>query len=70
MARSTSLEIVSEGVNALVIPKDDPASLARAIVRMMDDEKMRTSFGRAATAAVTPFRLDNALRAWDATVGW
>ena len=64
------LDIVSDGVDALVIPKEDPAALARAIVRLMDDEALRASFRRAAPDAVVPFRFEHALRVWDEAIAW
>jgi glycosyltransferase involved in cell wall biosynthesis len=39
-------EYVQDGITGLLVPPRDPASLAQAIVCLIQDEKMRTSMGK------------------------
>jgi glycosyltransferase involved in cell wall biosynthesis len=39
-------ELVTDGDTGLVVPAGDPASLARALVRLLEDEPLRTRLGR------------------------
>ena len=43
-----SERIIEDGVTGLLVPKDDPKSLADAIVRLLADEKTREVVGRSA----------------------
>jgi glycosyltransferase involved in cell wall biosynthesis len=45
-------EIVADGETGLVVPSRDPRSLARAIVRLIEDEALRWRLGRAAALHV------------------
>jgi glycosyltransferase involved in cell wall biosynthesis len=45
-------EIARPGVNALLVPRDDPSSLADAIARMTGDNELRRRFGQASRAIV------------------
>jgi glycosyltransferase involved in cell wall biosynthesis len=40
-------EIAREGVNALLVPPDDPEALAKAIETLMNDRDLRARFGKA-----------------------
>ena len=42
------LEFVTDGQNGLVVPHDDAAALARAMLRLQNDPQLRTSLGLAA----------------------
>ncbi|MBI2713822.1 MAG: glycosyltransferase family 4 protein [Rhizobiales bacterium] len=46
-------EIARHGVNALLVPPDDPQALANAIEILMKDRDLRLSFGRAGRQLVT-----------------
>jgi glycosyltransferase involved in cell wall biosynthesis len=46
-------EIARHGVNALLVPPDDPQALANAIETLMKDRDLRLSFGRAGRQLVT-----------------
>ena len=54
-----------DGRNGLVVPADDPASLARAIRRLHDEAALRARLGSAAFEDVRPYTAD----AWAAGVG-
>jgi glycosyltransferase involved in cell wall biosynthesis len=45
-------EIARHGVNALLVPPDDPEALAHAIATLMNDRDMRIRFGRASRQIV------------------
>ena len=45
-------EIARHGVNALLVPPDDPEALAHAIATLMNDPDMRIRFGRASRQIV------------------
>jgi glycosyltransferase involved in cell wall biosynthesis len=45
-------EIARHGVNALLVPPDDPEALAHAIAILMNDREMRIRFGRASRQIV------------------
>jgi glycosyltransferase involved in cell wall biosynthesis len=45
-------EIARQGVNALLVPADDPAALANAIETLMQDRDLRLRFGRASRQLV------------------
>ncbi len=45
-------EVARAGVNALLVPPDDPAALARALERLAGDAALRRRFGRASRALV------------------
>jgi len=43
-------DFLVEGENALLVPPGDPAALAEALKRLIDDDRLRESLGRAARA--------------------
>jgi glycosyltransferase involved in cell wall biosynthesis len=45
-------EIARDGVNALLVPADDPGALAAALERLADDAALRRRFGEASRALV------------------
>jgi alpha-maltose-1-phosphate synthase len=45
-------EIVQHGATGLLVPPDDPAALADALRRLVDDAALRTRMGRAARARI------------------
>jgi len=45
-------DIVSDGVDGLVVPVDDAVALAGALQRLVEDRQLRSRLGRAARAAV------------------
>jgi glycosyltransferase involved in cell wall biosynthesis len=45
-------EIARDGVNALLVPPDDPGALAAALERLADDAELRRRFGAASRALV------------------
>ena len=46
-------EIARSGINALLVPPDDPESLAKAIETLVNDRDMRLRFGQASRQIVT-----------------
>lgn len=57
--------LVRHGRNGLVVPADDPGSLARAIRRLHDEPELRARLGSAASQDVRPYTAE----AWSAGVG-
>jgi glycosyltransferase involved in cell wall biosynthesis len=45
-------EVIQDGVNGLLVPPEDPAAIARAVVRLLRDPELRARLGAAAAAAV------------------
>lgn len=50
--------VVEQGVNGLVVPGEDPGSVARAILRLLRNEEERTRFGRASRTRAARFSPD------------
>jgi glycosyltransferase involved in cell wall biosynthesis len=46
-------EAIQDGINGLLVPSDDPASLAEALMRVRRDSEFAASLSRAAQATVT-----------------
>jgi len=45
-------EVLAHGDNALLVPRDDPAALARALARLVEDAPLRETLGRRARETV------------------
>ncbi len=58
-------EIVHDGENGLLVPSEDPASLAAALDRLLGDAALRARLGRAAAAAVKPYALETIAARWE-----
>jgi len=43
-------EVIDDGQSGLLVPRDDPAALAAAICRLIEDDELRRSMGRAGRA--------------------
>ncbi len=59
-------EMVTDGVDGLVVPPRNVAALAEGLDRLMGDEALRRSFGTAARASITRFAPDQVLAQWEA----
>ena len=60
-------EIVTDGVDGLLIPCDDPDSLASAVERLFGDRELRAALvARARTCAVERFSLDSMVMQYEA----
>ncbi len=57
-----SAELIEDGVNGLLVERNDPDSLAHAILRLIDDPALCVKLGKTAQARV------KALLSWDHTV--
>jgi phosphatidylinositol alpha-mannosyltransferase len=51
-AVSGHVEAITDGQNGLLVPSQEPASLAIAIIRLLEDEGLRRRLGSAARATV------------------
>jgi glycosyltransferase involved in cell wall biosynthesis len=59
-------EVVEHGRHGLLVPPGDPAAMAAAIRRLIDDPAMRAAFGAAGRARVErEFNWDNVARAYE-----
>ncbi|HTE72292.1 MAG TPA: glycosyltransferase, partial [Actinomycetes bacterium] len=58
-------EIVTDGVDGVVVPPRDVAGLAEGLDRVMDDEDLRRRLGTAARAGVRRFAPDQVLAQWE-----
>ncbi|MEO7979744.1 MAG: glycosyltransferase family 4 protein [Sporichthyaceae bacterium] len=59
-------EMVTDGVDGLVVPPRNVAALAEGLDRVMGDEALRRSYGAAARASITRFAPDQVLAQWEA----
>lgn len=48
-------EVVSDGVNGLLVPPKNPEKIAQAILRLLDDETLRKSIGNAARETIEKY---------------
>lgn len=64
-----SLELVENGVTGLVVPVNDAGALARALKRLVADERLRRRLGEAARERVAEYELSRALAVWESVVG-
>lgn len=64
-----SLELVKNDINGLVTPVDNPQALAKAIVRLAEDENLRNSLGAAAKAYTADYELMTVLKKWETVLG-
>ena len=55
-------QVLTDGVDGLVVPPDSPAALADAIVRLVEDPELRTRLGAAARGRSTMFDVTTATR--------
>ena len=69
-ASSGPLELIEDGKTGIVVPVNDPTSLARAIERLADNAELRAALGRAALDKVSEYSLPRTLRAWERLIGW
>lgn len=59
-------EIITDGVDGLLVPRDDPAALAAAMLRVAADETLRRNLGNAARASArNKFSLTKMLESYD-----
>jgi GalNAc-alpha-(1->4)-GalNAc-alpha-(1->3)-diNAcBac-PP-undecaprenol alpha-1,4-N-acetyl-D-galactosaminyltransferase len=58
-------EILTDGVDGVLVPPEDPAALAEAIIRLIDDPVRRDRLGSAARAKAPAFSVGAVMPAWD-----
>lgn len=58
-------EVVEDGVNAILVPPRDAASLARALARLLDDPALRSRLGSAGPARASRFTEAAMCAAWE-----
>lgn len=54
-------DLIADGENGVLVPTADPAALAEAIGRVLDDPILRTRFGEAGRACVARFHSEDAM---------
>ncbi|HUI27116.1 MAG TPA: glycosyltransferase [Candidatus Kryptonia bacterium] len=63
-------ELIEDGVHGLLVPPRDPAALARAIIRLLEDDALRAQLGANARARVEErFDINRNIRAYVALFG-
>jgi L-malate glycosyltransferase len=56
------LEVVTEGVNGVVVPPRDPAALGDAIVEVLNDPALRRKLAKAGKVRAADFDIREAVR--------
>ncbi len=64
------LELIDDGKSGIVVPKEDPARLAKAITRLAADPVLRQTLGQAARQKVSAYSLPRAIQVWERLIGW
>jgi glycosyltransferase involved in cell wall biosynthesis len=67
--RSGPREISRDGLDAMLVPPEDPAALAGALDHLMSEPAERQRLGRAGRAGIERYDLPVILAAWDDAVG-
>jgi len=62
--RSGPAEIVTDGVDGLLVPQDDPDRLATALDRLLTDEHLRSRLGAKARSSVGRFEVEAVADQW------
>ncbi|MEV4708785.1 glycosyltransferase family 4 protein [Actinoplanes sp. NPDC049316] len=58
-------EVVEDGVNGLLIPREDTAALAEGLCRLIEDAALRESFGRAARRTSARYEMPAVAESWE-----
>jgi glycosyltransferase involved in cell wall biosynthesis len=61
-------EIITDGVDGLLVPNEDVDALAAAMIRMMGDEALRRGLGTEAAKITERFGVDAVMRRWEAVL--
>ncbi len=58
-------EVLEDGVNGLLIPREDAAALAEGICRLIEDGELRESLGRAARQTSSRYAIPAVAESWE-----
>ena len=58
-------EVVEDGVNGLLLPREDVAALADGLCRLIEDEELRASMGSAARRTSARYAIPAVAQSWD-----
>ena len=64
-AYAGSAELISDGVNGLLVPVDSRAELTQAMRRMMANEQLRAELAQNALSTARQYTLDAVVKKWD-----
>jgi glycosyltransferase involved in cell wall biosynthesis len=62
-------DIIRDGVNGVLVPKEDAPALARALARLMDDEDERRRLAARAPEVIERFGMSKVMGAWERLLG-
>lgn len=58
-------DIITPGIDGLLVPVEDPAAMAKALAQLIESEDLRTRFAKAAPGVLERYSLESVLAAWD-----
>lgn len=61
-------DILTDGHDGLLVPSEDPAALAEALVRLMKDGELRTRLGAAAAGVIDRYAPERVMAQWESTL--
>jgi GalNAc-alpha-(1->4)-GalNAc-alpha-(1->3)-diNAcBac-PP-undecaprenol alpha-1,4-N-acetyl-D-galactosaminyltransferase len=58
-------ELIRDGIDGLLVPRENPVALADAILRLIEDPQERTRLAQQATAGMTRFSREEVVEGWE-----
>jgi glycosyltransferase involved in cell wall biosynthesis len=62
------MDIIRDGVNGVLVPPEDPAAMAEAMVRILGDEALRSRMATQAQEVIQRFSHARVMDLWDGAI--